>query len=43
MVTKLTKEQEDLISVYRDEFLKIGLSTEPGDKDITRQVRRVID
>ena len=31
-IEKLTKEQEDLLPVYRDKWLKIGLSTEPTNK-----------
>lgn len=30
-IARLTKEQEALLSVYRDKWLKIGLSTEPLD------------
>jgi hypothetical protein len=33
MITELTQEQKDLLSVYRDKWLKIGLDTTPLDKD----------
>lgn len=32
MITELTSEQNDLISVYREKWLKIGLSTNSCDK-----------
>lgn len=35
MITSLTPEQEAAIAVYRDEWLKIGLNTEPLDRDAT--------
>ncbi len=31
-IDKLTPEQEALLPVYRDEWIKIGLSTEPADR-----------
>lgn len=31
MIESLTKEQEDALSVYRDKWIEIGLSTEPTD------------
>lgn len=31
MITKLTKKQKALLPVYRDKWLKIGLSTEPSN------------
>ena len=33
-ISSLTKEQENLLSVYRDRWLKIGLSTESGNEEI---------
>jgi len=32
MINKLTKEQQKLLSVYRDKWLAIGLSTENTKK-----------
>ena len=34
MITELTKEQEDLIPVYRDRWLAIGLCTDPVDMSL---------
>ena len=31
MITSLTKEQRELLPVYRDKWMRIGLSTEPCD------------
>lgn len=33
-IDKLTPEQESLMDVYRDKWLKIGLSTEPSNKPL---------
>lgn len=33
MITKLTPEQEAQLTVYRDKWIKIGLSTEPTNKE----------
>ena len=33
MIEKLTSEQEALLPIYRDKWLKYGLSTEPMDKE----------
>lgn len=33
MITSLTKEQEDLLPVYRDKWISIGLNTEPANKN----------
>jgi hypothetical protein len=37
MITELTPEQEALLPVYRDKYLKIGLSTEPLDFETAKQ------
>lgn len=34
MITKLTREQEDLLAVYRDKWIKIGLSTAPVNTEL---------
>src|SRR6185312_7661449 len=36
-IESLTKEKESLISKYREEFLKIGLSTKPGNKEKAKE------
>src|SRR5574343_209090 len=36
MITKLTKEQEDLMTVVRDKWIEIGLSTRPMDFEKVR-------
>ncbi len=33
MIEKLTKEQKDLMAVYRDKWVKIGLSTDRFTKE----------
>jgi len=40
LLTKLTPEQEARIPAIRDEFLRIGLSTEPADFDAAEQAAR---
>jgi hypothetical protein len=35
-ITKLTKEQEDYLPAFREEWRKIGLCTDPIDKDLAR-------
>jgi len=40
LLTKLTPEQEAQIPAIRDEFLRIGLSTEPADFDAAEQAAR---
>lgn len=37
-IEKLTPEQEKMLEVFRDEWLKIGLSTEPADFDLAIEV-----
>jgi hypothetical protein len=36
MITKLTKEQEELLPVIRDYWIKIGLSTEPCNFELSK-------
>jgi hypothetical protein len=36
MITELTKDQEAKMSVYRDKWIKIGVSTTPTDQDRAR-------
>ena len=37
MITALTLEQEALIPIKREEWLKVGLSTQPADRDKAEQ------
>jgi hypothetical protein len=41
MITKLTKEQEEKFTIYRDKWIKIGLSTEPANRKETEDGIRV--
>lgn len=38
MIEKLTKDQENLLSVYRDRYIKIGLSTETIDREKCQKI-----
>lgn len=38
MITELTKEQEEQLAVYKDKWLKIGLSTEPFTFDEAKEL-----
>ena len=38
MITKLTKEQEDSIPVYRDKWIKLGLATEKVSLEVAKQI-----
>lgn len=40
MIEQLTKEQEELLSVYADKWIKIGLSTEPLDFEAAKEAAR---
>src|SRR5690606_15402867 len=37
IIKEMTKKQEAMISVYREKFLNIGLSTEPGNKELAKE------
>lgn len=37
MITELTKEQEEKMAEYRDKWIKIGLSTEPANRELAEE------
>ena len=41
MINNLTPEQKSLLSVYRDKWIKIGLSTEPVNFEVAREAAKM--